>query len=548
MNKLVMEALVRRGLCSIDATEEQASAALNQFFASQGKAKPMSDLDVIAALTAAPIEQPKPAATVLMEAKPVSLDGMSLQALSAMVSIAPISSDSKLALISEFSKTPNISAQQVADRINKVAAENNAPAGATIAVVESERDKIAANARDAILVQTWGGNAPQQIFLRDRDKSGNLLVNGDYVDWKPAAAARSHNLGRLLGLARACASACGVPHSQIESMAPADLAQLALGYSNGGILAGDIARNVSGMYSNVLLDASNVILRRAYDTAPSTYQLWTRQAESLPDFKVKNLIVFGELPDPKAIPENGEFDEVTTTDSKETYKLTNWGQLFSVSWETVVNDQLGAFTRIPQMMGDAMRRKQNRLVYSILLNNPAMADTGALFNATAITTAGGHANLTTGSGAPSVSTLNSLNQKMMEQKGADTNNGAILNLMPEYIITCPALRGTVLELLDSTSYAQSNGNSGVRNIWQGTLTPIIEGELGAAAGGSDTAWFLAASSSRIDTIEYAFLSGYETPRLDSNDTFNRLGTQFRYYQPFAAKAVDYRGLQKHAGA
>lgn len=199
-------------------------------------------------------------------------------------------------------------------------------------------------------------------------------------------------------------------------------------------------------------------------------------------FQSKKSRHFWRFTGPEIHPEGGEFEEVSTTDSKESYKLVNWGEIFSVSWEAIVNDQLSAFTRVPQMQGSAMRRKQNRLVYAILLNNPTMADTGALFNATAITTAGGHANLTTGSGAPSVSTLNTLTQKMMEQKGADTTNGGILNLMPTFIIACPALRGTILELLGSSSYAVSNGNSGVRNIWQGALTPIIEGELGLAAG------------------------------------------------------------------
>lgn len=547
MNKLVVEALVRRGLCSIDATEEQASAALTKFFADQGKSRPASDLDIITALSAVQAE-PQRAADVVLETKPAANDGLSHQALVSLVSIAPLSSDAKLSLISELSKVQGLTATQVADKINSAASVVNAPAGATITVTESERDKFAVTARDAILSQAWGSNLPQQIFLRDRDRFGNMQPHGDYREWKPQAGSRSYHLGRMLGLARACAAMCGVPQSQIDQMAPADLAHLALGLTNGGILASDMARNVSGMYSNVLLDAANVMLRRAYDSAPATYQGWARQAESFADFKAKNLVTLGDIPDPKAIPENAEFDEVSTTDTRDSYKLTNWGQMFSISWETVVNDQLDAFSRIPQMMGDGMRRRQNRLVYSILMNNPTMADTGALFNATAITTAGGHANLTTGAGAPSVATLNALTQKMMEQKGSDTTNGTILNLMPTYIIIPPALRGTVFELLGSTSYAVSNGNSGIRNIWYGALTPVVEGELGLAAGGSDTAWYLAASTNQIDTIEYAFLSGYETPRLDREETFSRLGTRFRYYQPFAVKAVDYRGLQKHAGA
>ena len=539
MNKLIMEALVRRGLCSIDATEDVAKSALAKFFADQGKVQPIADLEVITALMAAQAEAPKAAVAVTTEQKPIASDGISHQALVAMVSIAPLASDTKFAVLNELSRVQGLTAQQAADRINKAACEANAPVGATIAVTVNEIEKIRTEARDALLLRTWGGSVPNQVFDRRQ---------GVMVDFKPSSGARAFNLSRLSTLARQVAIACGVPSHRIDAMVPADVAQLAMGsYSDGGgFLASDIARNVSGMYANILLDAQNVVLRRAYDDAPVTFTQWTRQGESLPDFKAKNLVTFGDIPDPKAIPENGEFEEVTSTDSKESYKLVNWGEVFSVSWEAIVNDQLTAFTRVPQMQGSAMRRKQNRLVYAILLNNPTMADTGAVFNANAITTAGGHANLTSGAGAPSVSTLNTLTQKMMEQKGADTTNGGILNIMPTYLIGPPALLGTIKELLTSTTNPASS-NANVNNIWQGALTPVIEGELGAAAGGSDTAWYLAASTSQIDTIEYAYLAGFETPRLDRMETFNRLGSIFRIYQPFAAKAVDYRGLQKHAG-
>jgi hypothetical protein len=38
------------------------------------------------------------------------------------------------------------------------------------------------------------------------------------------------------------------------------------------------------------------------------------------------------------------------------------------------------------------------------------------------------------------------------------------------------------------------------------------------------------------------------PAMDQEKAFDRLALRYRIYQPFAVKAIDYRGLQKHAGA
>ena len=49
-------------------------------------------------------------------------------------------------------------------------------------------------------------------------------------------------------------------------------------------------------------------------------------------------------------------------------------------------------------------------------------------------------------------------------------------------------------------------------------------------------------------VEYAYLQGLEAPAYDSMPSFDRLGMKQRIYQAFAVKALDFRGLQKHAGA
>jgi len=205
-----------------------------------------------------------------------------------------------------------------------------------------------------------------------------------------------------------------------------------------------------------------------------------------------------------------------------------------------VNDQLGAFTEIPIKQGNAMRRKMNRIAYGVLKDNAALADGIALFNAS-------HNNLTTGSATPTVSTLNTMMKKMTEQTGL--NSGVFVGAPPKFIVFPYALWATVSTLLGSLADPASSNAAAINAVRGMMLQPIVDVELGAAAtGGSDTAWYLATDSAAVAHIEYAYLQGLTAPAYEMVPDFDRLAMKSRVYQAFAAKALDFRGLQKHNGA
>ena len=175
----------------------------------------------------------------------------------------------------------------------------------------------------------------------------------------------------------------------------------------------------------------------------------------------------------------------------------------------------------------------------MLTANAAMSDGTALF-------AAGHSNLDASGAVPSVAELNVAYTAMMTQTGL---GGEIVNVEPKYIIGPPSLRGTILQLLGSFSDpavgGSAAGNSNVVNIHQNALTPIIEPQLEA---NSSTAWYLASDPSRIDTVEIAFLSGEETPVLESEFDFDKDVWKYKVRQTFGVKAIDWRGLYKNPGA
>lgn len=541
MDKNVFEALVKRGLCKVDASEDVANAALGAFFSARDQNVPESAEAIIAALGA----KPEPAkVTHFAELKPLE-SGCSLQTVRSLIAMSPLKDLDAAAQMDLLSELSGKSAEVVAARINQESTKIAAPSGhSRVSVVADAGDKLRVAARDAIVQQTYGNNLPEEIFD---------YQSREMVAFKPGRP--TYALATGSGLAQACMRAAGMTQQQIDSMAPAQQMALAMGQSPSemgmGYMASDAGYNVTGMFSNILLDASNVVLRRSYDDQRTTYQDWMKNAPALPDFKFVNKVIAGEVGDPRAIAENGEFEETTLTDGKEKYRLTVWGERFSYSWQLAVNDQLRSFMEIPAKLGSAMRRKQNRLAYAELKNNANLqTDSAALFNATAITSAGGHNNLTTGAlttVANYISAFSTMTTKMMAQKGLDTTNGGVLNLMPEYIIFPPALLAIIRQSLGSSS---SDGtNPAIINPWQGAFRPIYDGELSAATtNGSDTAFYLATSANQNDTIEYAFLQGYEAPVLEKQASFERLAFAYRIYHAFAVKAIDYRGLQKHTGA
>jgi hypothetical protein len=411
-----------------------------------------------------------------------------------------------------------------------------ASVGSDVRVTESADDKFYAAARDGIIKRSFASSG-------FRKPIGDLAPG--HEDFERT------KLGRL---AEMIVERMGGP---VNKMAPKDIALAAMGH--GGTLnryriqRSGQAYNTTGNFPALLMDAANKSLLAGYEEAPYTWNLWARQGQSVDDMKNINRIRFSAMGSPEVVAEGQDYPDAKTGDEKETYRVEKYGSVFSVSWETIVNDDLDALSRVPAMQGASCRRKQNQVVYSVLTANANMADGGALFNDTAQTTAGGHKNTSAAAAAPSVTTLNAGYLSMMTKTGITVNGvaGPILNIQPAYIIVPANYGATALQLLgsiaDPGAGGSAAGNSNTLNIYgpngSRPIKVIIEPVLDAS---STTVWYLAANTSQVDTVELTFLAGEESPVLESdwnmvNDTY-----LFKVRQTFAAAAIDFRGLFRNA--
>jgi hypothetical protein len=284
----------------------------------------------------------------------------------------------------------------------------------------------------------------------------------------------------------------------------------------------------------IVLDAANKSLRQAYESTPRSFVPWTRRA-SAPDFKNINRIQLSGAPSLLEIKSGGEYKRGAVTDGKEVYQLATYGRIMGINRQTIINDDMDAFTRLPALAARAAADLESDTVYGVLTANAALGvDSVALFHAS-------HAN--TGTGVISVDNIGAGRALMRKQTGLE---GRVINARPSFLIV-PASRESLAEQYTSADFVSAK-SSDINPFRQGkpsALTAIAEPRLDAS---STAIWYLSADPAQIDTIEYAYLEGQEGVYLETRMGWDVDGMELKVRLDFAAKAIDFRGLYRSTGS
>jgi len=317
-----------------------------------------------------------------------------------------------------------------------------------------------------------------------------------------------------------------------------DLARAAverLGVNTRGMNKLEIAQrafHTTSDFPYILAAVANKTLRAAYQAAPQTFRPFTRQVNAT-DFKTMYRTQLGDAPSLAQVNEHGEFTYGTVGENRESYALNTYGKIFAISRQAIINDDLGAFTRMPEMFGRAAADLESDVVWAIITANATMNDGYALFQTA------NHGNLSSTSDAISVTSLGAARAAMTKQTGL---GGRYITVRPEFLIVPPE-KELLAQQYTSTQFVSAQSSN--INPFGGALQVISEPRLSA---NSTTAWYLAASPGQIDTIEYAYLSGQSGPYMEERMGFEVDGMELKVRLDFAAKAIDHRGLFKNPGA
>lgn len=284
-------------------------------------------------------------------------------------------------------------------------------------------------------------------------------------------------------------------------------------------------------FANVLANVASKRLRDAYNAAPQTWKPFCRQSNN-PDFKTKSVVQLSSAPVFKRVREGGEFSYGGMADGVEQYALATYGRIIPISRQTLINDDLGAFDRLPMMIGRQAASLENSTVYGVLTANANMNDGNPLFDAS-------HANLLTGS-AIDETNLGLAEKALMDQVtlGAKTEDQEKMTLRPAFLVTGTAYKIAAQKILTAVL---PTATSGV-NVFQGTMQPIVDANI------PGNKWFVIADPADIDTIEYAYLEGEEGVFIEQRIGFEVDGLEIKGRLDFAAKPIDWRGMAYNPGA
>ncbi|PKP85892.1 MAG: peptidase U37 [Alphaproteobacteria bacterium HGW-Alphaproteobacteria-2] len=326
---------------------------------------------------------------------------------------------------------------------------------------------------------------------------------------------------------------------QYRGMTLLELARESLG--NAGVNTRGLSRDEvatralhsTSDFPEILSAVTNKTLRQAYEAYPRTFMLFCRQVLAT-DFKAMHRVQLGEAPQLLEVGESGEFKRGTLGESKESYKVKTYGRVVAITRQTLINDDLDAFTRIPAMYGNSIAQLESDVVWGIITANPAMADGNALFHAN-------HKNLAGTGTALAVDAVGAARAAMAKQTGLDKKT--VLNVRPAFLIVPASLELKAEQLVAQNLVPAATSSVVPQSIR--TLAPISEPRLDAA---SETAWYLAASPNQIDTIEYAYLEGQQGAYIETRNGFDVDGVEIKCRLDFGAKAIDWRGLYKNPGA
>lgn len=319
------------------------------------------------------------------------------------------------------------------------------------------------------------------------------------------------------------------------------------GVKTAGLSAREIAKGalggkIRGMHHTsdfplLLGDTINRTLLAKYQLQQRTFTAWAKR-NTVSDFRTVTRVRVSDLiGDLELVREGGEYKHGTMGEGGESYKLAKYGKIISITWEAIVNDDLSAFTTIPQSFAAKAAQKQSNIVYDILLLNPVMSDNNTLFKAAHGNYTGTAGNLATGGTALSEASLTTAFELFLTQKD---EAGQFINVTPKFLIVGPK-NSFLAQKMTSSNFTPATQSDVPVGALTG-LTVIVEPRI------TSYEWFLAADPNMVDTIEYSFLDGEEELFTEQREGFDIDGVQVKARMVFAAKAIDWRGLYRNNGA
>lgn len=288
-------------------------------------------------------------------------------------------------------------------------------------------------------------------------------------------------------------------------------------------------------FSNVLGNTLYRRLLQVFAEAPYDENVLVSTRRPQKDFRTvdaSNIGGFATLP---TVAEDNPYLPINhPTDWKTSYAILKKGGLLGITWETILNDDLGLVNRLITNFARAARRTHAAYVFNLMLANPTMYDSIALFEA------GTHTNL--GSAAYAYSTLLAAYKAMIKQ--AEPGSAFRMGITPYHLFVPAEVYDTAISINQSEvqdvnlQYAFAYHMFGANNerIWNVPFMTDVNN------------WYVCCNPAFCETIEMSYLNGVTVPEMfaqsgateDTVFTADRINYKMRFV--FGGAVVEWRGF------
>jgi phage major head subunit gpT-like protein len=364
----------------------------------------------------------------------------------------------------------------------------------------------------------------QSVIVAKRGAMLNALLHRCDAGVKLEDSAREFRGMRMIDMARESVELAG---GSARGMTPQEVARAALGCDRSAVRAAGM--HTTSDFPLLLGSAVNRTLRAGYELAPQTWRPLGMQS-TVPDFREVTRTALGDISALEKVNEHGEYKYGTIGEEGAPIKVAKFGKIIAITWESIVNDDLAALTRVPRALGAAAAQTESDLVWALLLGNPNFVDGTPVFHAD-------HGNLAGSAGAINTTTLAAARAAMRKQK---SKAGQFLNLGPQYLVVGPDKELEAFQFT-SSNYVPAK-NSDINDARNTSLQVIVDARI------TGNQWYLYAAPGQVDTFEYAYLEGEQGVFTETREGFEVDGMEIKARLVFGAAWIDYRGAYKNAGA
>ena len=244
-----------------------------------------------------------------------------------------------------------------------------------------------------------------------------------------------------------------------------------------GTYAPEFALGAATDFTVVIKNALNKRLVASWAKLEKTYGWWKKivTVEHFNNLLDVDWMIFGTIGSLPTVTKGGDYQELPIGDNGESSSWSKYGGYVGIYLEDIINDNVRAFRRLPDEIAMGGIRNISEQVAAIFTVNsgagPTLADGGALFNATAVTTAGGHKNLLTTALGTDLTAWRAVETAMFKQpmlvknKSGSYGVGKPQGIKPKYCLVPQDLYGSAADIfLKDWNAAGPNMGYGVEPV------------------------------------------------------------------------------------